>query len=269
MALRSSTGVMSTSGTQVGRRAAIAVGHARRMLVRQSRRRSANSARFASQYANLCGVRHHIRDTGDITPNGPVAVLLHGFAGSTEARDQVGPLLAESGCRAIAFDRVGFGRTERPAPPVLPAPPACLPFADALASAIESSVGSAPRPARRRCCPTRARRSRSGPQTRGARAAAGLAARNSATTRTRRCGAPRDLELLRQRVGLVGRAAQGLPRGHSAGGLCRRCARCSSARRTKPLPRGATLAGVALLAPASLDPREDADRFDVADDEPG
>ena len=35
------------------------------------------------------------------------------------------------------------------------------------------------------------------------------------------------------------------------------------------LPRGATLAGVALLAPASLDPREDADCFDVADDEPG
>ena len=102
----------------------------------------ANSgAKFASQYTNLCGVRHHIRDTGDITPDGPVAVLLHGFAGSTEAWDQVGPLLAESGCRAIAFDRVGFGRTERPVPPVLPAPPA-LPFADALASAIESSVGS-------------------------------------------------------------------------------------------------------------------------------
>ena len=35
--------------------------------------------RFASQYANLCGVRHHIRDTGDITPDGPVAVLLHGL----------------------------------------------------------------------------------------------------------------------------------------------------------------------------------------------
>ena len=40
-------------------------------------------------------------------------------------------------------------------------------------------------------------------------------------------------------------------------------------RERAPLPRGATLAGVALLAPASLDLREDADCFDVADDEPG
>jgi pimeloyl-ACP methyl ester carboxylesterase len=79
---------------------------------------------YASGFSTCGGVRIHYRDTGDV-PNqkdGPVLLLLHGFAGSTESWcDVVGPL-AEQGCRSIAFDRVGFGLTERPAPPALPLP---------------------------------------------------------------------------------------------------------------------------------------------------
>ena len=226
--------------------------------------------RFASQYANLCGVRHHIRDTGEITPDGPVAVLLHGFAGSTEAWDRVGPLLAESGCRAIAFDRVGFGRTERPAPPVLPAPPA-LPFADALASAIESSVGSESSAGASALLPDPRKALAI-----GLRKPAALAPRldwrisqlgddpYSTQFAVRRA----TFELLRQRVGPSAAPRKVFLVGHSAGGplALRALLECA---KDDALPRGATLAGVALLAPASLDPREDADCFDVADDEPG
>ena len=231
----------------------------------------ANSGtKFASQYANLGGVRHHIRDTGDITPDGPVAVLLHGFAGSTEAWDQAGPLLAESGCRAIAFDRVGFGRTERPAPPVLPAPPA-LPFADALASAIESSVGSASSAGASALLPDPRKALAI-----GLRKPAALAPRldwrlsqiredpYSTNFAVRRA----TFELLRQRVGPSAAPRKVFLVGHSAGGPLALRALLECAKES-PLPRGATLAGVALLAPASLDPREDADCFDVADDEPG
>lgn len=60
----------------------------------------------------------------------PIALLLHGLAGSTDSWEDVAPLLFEQGIRAVAIDRVGFGRTERPQqanllpqllqPPVLP-----------------------------------------------------------------------------------------------------------------------------------------------------
>ena len=51
---------------------------------------------FTSSFVELCGVNHHIRDTGEVDPEGqgPIAVLLHGFAGSTESWDEVAPLLA-------------------------------------------------------------------------------------------------------------------------------------------------------------------------------
>ena len=81
---------------------------------------------FESSFVHLSGVRHHIRDTGNV-PGGddssPVAVLFHGFAGSCASWEEVAPMLAESGVRAIAIDRVGFGRSERPPVPTLPVPP--------------------------------------------------------------------------------------------------------------------------------------------------
>ena len=60
----------------------------------------------------------------EVSADGPVAILLHGFAGSAASWEEVAPLLADGGCRAIAVDRVGFGRTERPEAPTLPAPAA-------------------------------------------------------------------------------------------------------------------------------------------------
>ena len=96
---------------------------------------------FESKFVSLLGVRHHVRDTGDVRGDGggPIAVLLHGFTGSAASWEDVAPRLAAGGVRTIAIDRVGFGRTERPVAPKLPAPPA-LPGREALASGLESLV---------------------------------------------------------------------------------------------------------------------------------
>ena len=37
---------------------------------------------FKSSFISLGGVKHHVRDTGEVSADGPVAILLHGFAGS-------------------------------------------------------------------------------------------------------------------------------------------------------------------------------------------
>jgi len=75
---------------------------------------SSNDSLFPSSFVKLVGVNHHIRDTGDPTPDAPIALLLHGLAGSTESWEDTAPLLYEQGIRAVAIDRVGFGKTERP-----------------------------------------------------------------------------------------------------------------------------------------------------------
>ena len=50
---------------------------------------------FESSFVHLSGVRHHIRDTGNV-PGGddssPVAVLFHGFAGSCASWEEVAPM---------------------------------------------------------------------------------------------------------------------------------------------------------------------------------
>ncbi len=57
-------------------------------------------------------VRLHIEDTGG---SGRPVVLIHGWPLSAEAwKDQVGPL-RDAGYRVIAYDRRGFGRSEKPA----------------------------------------------------------------------------------------------------------------------------------------------------------
>ena len=40
---------------------------------------AATTQAFKSSFINLGGVRHHVRDTGDVDPTGPIAVLLHGL----------------------------------------------------------------------------------------------------------------------------------------------------------------------------------------------
>jgi len=56
-------------------------------------------------------VRLHVEDTGG---NGRTVLLIHGWPLSAEAwQAQVGPL-SEAGFRVIAYDRRGFGRSEKP-----------------------------------------------------------------------------------------------------------------------------------------------------------
>lgn len=99
------------------------------------------SVPFPARRISLNGVQHYIRDTGDPSSSAPIAVLLHGFAGNTDSWEDVAPLLHAGGVRAIAIDRVGFGRTERPTPPTLPPPP-LLPNRELLASSLESLIDS-------------------------------------------------------------------------------------------------------------------------------
>ena len=219
---------------------------------------------FTSSFVKLAGVNHHIRDTGDCDdPCGPIAILLHGFAGSTESWEDVAPLLARGGCRAIAIDRVGFGRTERPKTPTLPAPPP-LPFGESLAEAIESAVSG------------ESKQQSGGLSLPDPRVALALGLRDPAAL------APR-LPWQLSEAGedpysskfAVSRALFALindrvttPRpiylvGHSAGGpLALRALVESDA-----LPSGLSLAGVALIAPAALDPREDPECFEDDDDD--
>ena len=233
---------------------------------------------FTSQYVQLCGVRHHIRDTGEVDPDGPVAILLHGFAGSTEAWDQVAPQLAAGGCRAIAFDRVGFGLTERPAVSTLPAPPQ-LPFADALADSLVSLVESDEQ------------QPSGGISLPDPRLALAMGLRRPSDLAPRvpweftplredpyssRFAVSRALwALIRDRLGGSLSAASGKQRpvflvGHSAGGplALRALAECAASAQT-PLPRGVCLGGVALIAPAALDPRDDPEMFESDPDAPG
>lgn len=244
-------------------------------------------AGFESSYVRLCGIKHHIRDTGDVEPNGPVAILLHGFAGSTESWDLVGSRLAAGGYRAIAIDRVGFGKTERPPVPTLPVPPP-LPFGEQLADVLESLQGDAAE------SPPQGGGGLTLPDPRTA-LAIGLRTPSAGAVRlpwsisakakgdnpySARFATTKALRaLLRERVGAAA-AASGLTRdvylvGHSAGGgiAIRALAECAAERAvtdaTSPLPPGTALAGVALIAPAVLDAREDPDAFEADDEEDG
>lgn len=63
-------------------------------------------------YVDVAGLDVHTRRAGD---GGPVVVLLHGFGASVASWDDVLVPLGEIGT-AIAYDRPGFGLTERPLP---------------------------------------------------------------------------------------------------------------------------------------------------------
>jgi haloalkane dehalogenase len=55
---------------------------------------------------------HHL-DEGD--PDGPVVLLLHGEPSWSYLYRHMVPILAEAGCRVVAPDLVGFGRSDKPA----------------------------------------------------------------------------------------------------------------------------------------------------------
>ncbi len=69
-----------------------------------------------SEFVDLAGVRTHVQtwapDGGAVT----TVIGLHHFYGSAQTYHRLGPLLAGRGLRLIAFDRVGFGLTDRPDP---------------------------------------------------------------------------------------------------------------------------------------------------------
>ncbi|MFT5224217.1 MAG: pimeloyl-ACP methyl ester carboxylesterase, partial [Glaciecola sp.] len=76
----------------------------------------ASRAYANSQFINLRGVRTHVQFW---EPSGtPIATVLayHHFYGSAQTFDAMGQLLAADGVRLVAFDRVGFGLTERVEP---------------------------------------------------------------------------------------------------------------------------------------------------------
>ncbi len=70
-----------------------------------------------SQFLDLVGVRTHVQTWGP-ADQAPVATVvgMHHFYGSAQTFHRLGPALAAHGIALAAFDRVGFGLTERPAP---------------------------------------------------------------------------------------------------------------------------------------------------------
>lgn len=57
------------------------------------------------------GTRLYVKQWGE----GPPVVLIHGWPLSSDSWDPITDFLAESGFRAIAYDRRGFGRSDQPA----------------------------------------------------------------------------------------------------------------------------------------------------------
>jgi pimeloyl-ACP methyl ester carboxylesterase len=63
-----------------------------------------------SKYIKIDNYRLHYLDAG----SGPAVLLLHGFAGSAEDWRPSAEILANAGYRALAFDCLGFGRSDKP-----------------------------------------------------------------------------------------------------------------------------------------------------------
>ena len=69
---------------------------------------------FKSSFISLGGVKHHVRDTGEVSADGPVAILLHGFAGSGfNCWRSTLPALATTH-RVYALDLLGLGASAQP-----------------------------------------------------------------------------------------------------------------------------------------------------------
>lgn len=72
-------------------------------------------AEFAeAEHVSVNGVALHTERYGTPSAAAPTFVLLHDYAFSSYTFEEFGPLLAEHGA-ALAFDRPGFGLSERPA----------------------------------------------------------------------------------------------------------------------------------------------------------
>ena len=69
-----------------------------------------------SELLDLVGVRTHVQTWEPSGAPAATVVGLHHFYGSAQTYHRLGPLLADRGLRLVAFDRVGFGLTDRPHP---------------------------------------------------------------------------------------------------------------------------------------------------------
>jgi len=247
-------------------------------------------APFLPSRIPLNGVQHYIRDTGDPSSSStsppPIAILLHGLAGSTDSWEDIAPLLHKSGIRAIAIDRVGFGRTERPQPPQLPLPPFLPPSSlrDSVAKAIESLPAPSPPgvfegifPTPNAVLATAIRR----PDLLVPRLPWDLARYGGGGV------TPYSSEFAALTIGpllrsvLSGGGGGGSRKiylvGHSAGGpIALRAFTNAVGGGTKGkgrtndslLPSGCDIAGAVLIAPAVLDPEEDPGAYDYDDNDP-
>jgi haloalkane dehalogenase len=68
---------------------------------------------FKPRYAEVEGLRIHYVDEGD--PHGPVVLMLHGEPTWSYLYRKMIPVFAGAGCRAVAPDLPGFGRSDKPA----------------------------------------------------------------------------------------------------------------------------------------------------------
>jgi len=67
-----------------------------------------------SHMIELVGVRTHVQVWEPAGATHATVVGLHHFYGSAQTFHRLGALLADAGVRLVAFDRVGFGLTDRP-----------------------------------------------------------------------------------------------------------------------------------------------------------
>lgn len=63
-----------------------------------------------SNYISVQGYRLHYLEAG----HGPTVLLIHGFGGSAEGWRKTGEVLAGAGYHALAFDCLGFGKSDKP-----------------------------------------------------------------------------------------------------------------------------------------------------------
>ncbi len=68
---------------------------------------------FEPRYATVGDLRLHYLDEGD--PDGPVVLLMHGEPSWSYLYRTMIPPLVDAGCRVLAPDLIGFGRSDKPA----------------------------------------------------------------------------------------------------------------------------------------------------------
>lgn len=68
---------------------------------------------FEPHYTDIDGIRMHHVEEGP--PDGPIVLLLHGEPSWSYLYRHMIPILADAGCRVLAPDLIGFGRSDKPA----------------------------------------------------------------------------------------------------------------------------------------------------------